>query len=144
MINKEDVVGYKEKNDVKNAVLKYILKMLSEKSGIKITRLPDKKATKIASDSSIDSEAAGIMTEIIKGKADFRKEKPGEGKTIKPLYLFLDEEILLYAKIKKLKFKNQKVRKTKIMSFLNESEKKHPELKRAVVNSLLEMYKNQN
>jgi hypothetical protein len=52
----------------------------------------------------------------------------------------LDEEILLYAKLKKLKFEKYKVKKDKIREFEDEFEKKHPEVKRAIVNSLLELY----
>jgi tRNA(Ile)-lysidine synthase TilS/MesJ len=59
---------------------------------------------------------------------------------IKPLYLFLDDEVLLYAKIKNLKFKAQKEnKKDDISIFLNELEKKHPEIKRAVINQYIEL-----
>jgi len=63
---------------------------------------------------------------------------------IKPLYLFLDEEVLLYAKLKKLKFKKEikgkKTKKDKISNFIDDLEVKHPEIKHAIINSYLELY----
>ena len=62
------------------------------------------------------------------------------GKTIKPLYLFLDKEVFLYAKLKGLKFKDVSKKKNKLDDFIDDLEKKHPELKHSVVNSYLEMF----
>lgn len=142
MIKHNDIVGYKRENNFKSVVLENVLKFISEKSDIIIVRLPSKKANKIALNSSIDSGAEEIVKELIKGNAvNLKKSLPVKGKIIKPLYLFLDEEILLYAKLKKLKFKPTKEKENKISKFLNESEEKHPEVKRAIINSLLEIYK---
>jgi hypothetical protein len=47
---------------------------------------------------------------------------------------------LLYAKLKNLKYKNIKKKEDKLNNFLNNFEKKHPEVKRAIVNSILELY----
>jgi len=47
---------------------------------------------------------------------------------------------LLYAKLKKLKFKNQKEQKNEISLFVDDLEKKHPEIKRAIVNNYLELF----
>ncbi|OGJ12422.1 hypothetical protein A3K82_02680 [Candidatus Pacearchaeota archaeon RBG_19FT_COMBO_34_9] len=141
LIKRDDIVGYKKENNFKSAVLEEILRFISEKSGINIVRLPNKQANKIAVDSSIDPEAEKVIKELIRGNAvNLKKNLPVEGKIIKPLYLFLDEEILLYAKLKKLKFSIEKETKDKIGRFIGESEKNHPEIKRAIVNSLLELY----
>jgi len=142
MIQTGGIIGYKKINTLKGVVLEDLLLFLKRKSGIELVKLPNKKANKIASDSSIDSESNEIVNLIIeKNSLDLKKELPVEKNVIKPLYLFLDEEILLYAKIKNLKFKEEKVKKNKIANFIQEFEKKHPEVKRAVVNSLLELYK---
>ncbi|MDD5012365.1 MAG: hypothetical protein PHQ66_01825 [Candidatus Nanoarchaeia archaeon] len=144
MIKREDIVGYKKGNDFKGIVLEYLLKFASEKYNFELVRLPNVKATKIADDSSLDSESENIVTSLIKGSAsELKSDLPVEGKIIKPLYLFLDEEILLYARLKHFGFTTHiKKKKDKIENFLDEFEKKHPEVKRAVVNSLLEMYRN--
>jgi len=141
MIQTGDIVGYKKTDNLRGVVLEDLLLFLKKKYGTEVVKLPNKKFTKIASDSSIDLESNKIVSSIIeKNSADLEKELPVEKNVIKPLYLFLDEEILLYAKIKNLKFKEEKIKKNKIENFINEFEKKHPEVKRAVVNSLLELY----
>jgi tRNA(Ile)-lysidine synthase TilS/MesJ len=99
------------------------------------------KANKIAVDSSIDSESNQIIKILINGNvSDLKKYLPIQENVINPLYLFLDEEILLYANLKGLKFKQKKIKENKIQKFENEFEKKHPEVKRAIVNSILELY----
>ncbi|MCL5018687.1 MAG: hypothetical protein M1416_02905 [Candidatus Pacearchaeota archaeon] len=142
MIKQGEVIGYKKTNDFKGVVLEYLLKMANEKSNFTLVKLPN-KTDKIAIDSSLDSESENIVTSIIKENASGLKEElPVGEKIIKPLYLFLDEEILLYARLKKLGFSRDiKKRKDKIENFIDGLEKKHPEVKRAVVNSLLEIYK---
>ncbi len=142
MIHPRDIVGYKKGNSLKKIVLEYLLKFASQKYGFQLVKLPDKKANKIVDDSSLDSESEKIVREIIEGNAvNLKKCLPVEERIIKPLYLFLDEEIMLYAKIKRLKFKEGKKRKDRIANFVDSLEEKHPEVKRAVVNSLLGMYK---
>lgn len=142
LIKHNDIIGYKKENNFKSVVLENVLNFISEKSDIKIAKLPSKKANKIAVNCSIDSEAEEIVKELIKGNSvNLKKSLPVKGKIIKPLYLFLDEEILLYAKLKKLEFEKKQIKENKFSKFLDESEKKHPEVKRAVVNSLLEIYK---
>jgi tRNA(Ile)-lysidine synthase TilS/MesJ len=142
MIKSGEVIGFKKKNNFKGAVLEDMLNFFSKKSGISVVKFPNKKANKIANDSSIDSESNEIVKTIIEGNAiNLKKDLPKEKNVIKPLYLFSNEEILLYAKIKNLKFKENKNKKDKINNFLDDFEKKHPEVKRAIVNSLLELYK---
>ncbi|MEN7982583.1 MAG: hypothetical protein ABFQ65_03995 [Nanoarchaeota archaeon] len=101
-----------------------------------------KKINKIAVSSTIDSEADKIVHILIEGDVkDLKEIAPVNKKIIKPLYLFLDAEVLLYAKIKKLKFKKTNKKKDKLSLFIDELEKKHPEIKRAILNSYLELEK---
>jgi tRNA(Ile)-lysidine synthase TilS/MesJ len=142
MIKREDIIGYKKKNDFKGVVLEDALNFINERVNFNLVKLPIKKANKIAADSSIDSESNKIIKTLISGNvSELKKYLPSYGNRIKPLYLFLDEEILLYAKLKGLKFKIKKERKDKIKGFTDEFEEKHPEVKRAIVNSLLELYR---
>ena len=142
MISNSNMVGYKFKKDFRSIVLGNILEMFSKKTLIELVRLPSKKKVdKIAIPSTIDLEADKFIHEIINKKLQTLKAiKPVNGKVIKPLYLFLDKEVLLYAKLNKLKFIKEKQTKNKINSFIDELEKKHPEVKRAVVNSYLKIY----
>ncbi len=96
------------------------------------------RGNKIAIASTTDLEADKIIHFLIKGNVnDLKNVLPVNNKIIKPLYLFLDKEVLLYAKLKKLKFKKEKIKKDKISLFIDELEKKHPEVKQAVVGSFL-------
>lgn len=145
-LKKGDSVEYKPEKDFRGVVLENILKMLETKIGVRLIKTPDlKTAKKIAIPSTIDSEADYIINILIKKDekhlSDVAPSLKNKKKVIiKPLYLFLDEEVLLYAKLLNLKFKKTKEQKNKISEFLDELEKKHPEVKRAVVNSYLELY----
>jgi tRNA(Ile)-lysidine synthase TilS/MesJ len=140
MIGSKDIIGYKEGKDVKSIVLADMLQFISQRYNFKITQLPDKKANKIALTSSLDSESEKILQILINGKStELKSCFPIVGKEIKPLYLFLDEEILLFAKLKELKFKESKGSKDKIEILADELEKTHPEVKRAIVNSVLKL-----
>jgi hypothetical protein len=139
--SKEYTIGYKEKKDFRSVVLKEVLTILSKKLMITPLKLPSKiKPRKIAIETTIDLEARKIIEELINGKAKNFKRPMTEKKIIKPLYLFLDEEVLLYAKLKKLKYNKIKKPNHKIEKFLNELQTKHPEVKRAILNSYLELY----
>jgi len=142
MIRNNDIVAYENKGDFRGVVLEDVLKMFSEKAMIELIRnKSNKKITKKAISSTIDAEANKIVHSLIKRNAKNLKEvAPVENKVVKPLYLFLDEEVLLYAKLRKLKFKKQKIEKDKISKFIDELEKKHPEIKRAIINSYLELF----
>ncbi len=159
MVKPNDVIGYDvsstqgctPKNIQKNIftrgiVLEDVLKMFAKKTMVELVELPSRKhLDKIAIASTIDLEANEIIHTLIQGNIkDLKNLKPVNGKIIKPLYLFLDKEVLLYAKLKKLKFKKEAVRSSllgknvgKISIFINKLEKKHPEVKRAIVNSYL-------
>ena len=142
MIKTGDIAGYKKNDSLKGRILEKMLFFLNKKYGTEIVELPNKRANKIAIDSSLDSEANEIISLIIHGDSfNLKKNLPVEKNFIKPLYLFLDEEILLYAKLRNIKFKPEKKKKEKINEFLEEFEKKHPEVKRAIINSVLGLYK---
>jgi len=113
------------------------LKMFVERANAKLVSKKTKSVTKIAVASTLDLEAGEIVQKVIHGNLKKLDMKPMEGKVIKPLYLFLDKEILLYAKLKKLKYKKNKGEKNKILEFVDELEVNHPEIKRAIVKGLL-------
>jgi len=141
MIKPGDAIGYENQSDFRSVVLEEILKSFSKKANIKLVKLPSKKKiNKIAIPSTIDSESDKIVKELINGKAkNLDKAKPVYKNFIKPLYLFLDKEVLLYAELKQLKFSKQKKDKDKISEFINDLEKKHPEIKWAIINGFEEV-----
>lgn len=135
MISKGDVIGCENKKDFRNIVLRELLKMLESKSPIKIN---NKKFTKKAVADTTDIIAKKIMDDLVKGKFK-EKINPVEGKIIGPLYLFLDMEVLIYAKLKGLRFNKIVKEKDKWFNFVEGLEKKHPEIKRGIINSYLEL-----
>lgn len=141
MASKGDVIGYKDKQDFRSVVLKDLLKMYSEKSFVEIVKGKSKKANKFAVSDTSDSVTFEIVNEIIKGKiSKLKNVNPVNDKEIKPLFLFLDKEVELYAKLKGLKYNKIKVKKDGIFKFIESLEKKHPELKHSVVQSYLELF----
>jgi uncharacterized protein Yka (UPF0111/DUF47 family) len=137
MAHSGDIIGYKNNGNFRDVVLEDVLKMFAEKANATLTK--SSKADKIAISSTLDYEADEITHKLMEENSKM-KFAPVVRKTIKSLYLFLDEEILLYAKIRKLKFKQKKEKKDKISSFIDELEEKHPEIKRAIVNGILKVY----
>jgi len=142
MINQNEKISYKNSKNFKDAVLEKILKIVSEKARIELIKLPSKKGShKTAVSTSSDDEAFEIINIIINKKSKkLETLKPKFKKIIKPLYLFLDCEIELYAKINKLKYKPQKKKETDLQKFINELEIKHPEIKHSIINGYLELY----
>ncbi len=142
MVSKNDIITYENKGNFRDAVLEVLLKMFGERAPVKIVKFNSKiKFDRKVVSSTIDVFAEKMIYDLFKKNVkNFEELKPVEKKIIKPLYLFLDEEILLYAKLKKLKFKNQKEQKNEISLFVDDLEKKHPEIKRAIVNSYLELF----
>jgi tRNA(Ile)-lysidine synthase TilS/MesJ len=131
MIERGEIIYYD------NLVLKEILCLLENKGIVELTK-NKKKANKIAVGDNISTESDKIVHEIIKGRLKNLNIKPVDKNTIKPLFLFLEEEILLYAKLKGIKYK-KKSKEDKISKFVNKLEEDHPEIKRAIVNSYLEL-----
>lgn len=139
MIKKDDVVYLKCSKNFKEVVLNDLFDIFSSRLRIKVIGKKSRQVSKIVDSSTIDSESNEILQDLLKRDFDNLKIAPVEKNRIKPLYLFLDNEILLYAKLKKFKFEI-KIKKDKISRFINDLEKKHPEVKRAVVNSCLELF----
>jgi tRNA(Ile)-lysidine synthase TilS/MesJ len=157
MIRKGDIVGYFKSSHFRGVVLEEILRIISKKD-ITLIILPSKpgeylgsisrkaKIDKLAWMTSIDLTADETIEQIIcRDVRNLDESLPVEfltkkSKIIKPLYLFLDEEIRLYAKLRNLQFKKIKEKKNKVEIFIERFEKKHPEVKRAIVNSLLKLY----
>jgi len=146
MINKNETIGYENKGDFRDVALEDILKIFVERAIVDLIKIPTtKKFDKLAISSTTNLEADKIIHILIKNSAkDLVKlgpiEKLRNKIIIKPFYLFLDEEVLLYVKLKKLKFKKTKIKNDKISDFVNNLENKHPEIKRAVISSFLELY----
>ncbi|MEK6875082.1 MAG: hypothetical protein AABX30_00155 [Nanoarchaeota archaeon] len=150
-MRQREIIGYNNKSangrgNFKDVVLEEMLKIFSKKLHIQLIKLPSKKRIdKLAVSSTLDSEAYEITDILINNNyGELKKIKPivkiKWRIIIKPLYLFLNEEIFLYAKLRKLKFKNIEKDKNKLRRFINELEQKHPEIKRAIVNSFLKLY----
>ena len=135
MISKGDIVGYDNKGRFREVVLEDVLKIFGKKAIVELVKLPNRnRINKIVIASTTDLEADKIIHALIKNG---KLSSAVEGKIIKPLYLFLDKEVLLYAKLRNLKFKKTKQSKDKISKFIDELEKTHPEVKQAVVGSYL-------
>jgi hypothetical protein len=154
MVQRGEKIGYLKGEGLREVVLEEVLEMFGKKAYVEIVS-GKRGVNKIAIADTIDVNSEKIIVDIIKGKAKFKGVDPNEKKIVKPLYLFLDEEVLLYAKLKKLKFvapvgrtpKNLrkkiftkgKKKNDKISNFINDLEKKHKEVKYSVVNSFLEL-----
>ncbi len=148
MIKTDDIIGYENKGNFRGVVLEEVLNIFSEKSMINIIKLPSKKKiTRKAISVTLDIDSDKFIHILFKeSEKKIKKDISPVDKInnviiIKPLYLFLDKEVLLYAKLKNLKFKVLKEKqKDKISIFIDELEEKHPELKRAIINTYLELY----
>ena len=135
MIKRGESVGYESKGDFRGVVLEHMLKIWTERAGVELHSEGDKMAI---SDTS-DIEGYEIINALIKGKA--KRRGPVDGRMIKPLYLFRDEEVLLFAKLKGLNFKAFVEGKgNKISKFVDELEKKHPEVKHSIISSWLKIF----
>ena len=141
MISQNDIIGFENKGDFRGVVLENLLEMFTERAMVDIVKLPSKKITKIAVPFTTDTEADKIVNIIVKNNISKLKDSgPISGKLIKPLYLFLDKEVLLYAKLMNLKFKKTKEDKDKLSRFIDDLENKHPEIKHSIIKSYLELF----
>jgi len=139
MIESDDIIGYENKGDFRGVVLEELFNIFVEKAPVEVVKLPTKKkVTKKAIASTKDLESDKIINILIKKDVkELEGLSPVKGNVIKPLYLFLDREILLYAKLKNLKFKESVKPKETIVSQL---EKKHPEIRHSIIQSYLELF----
>ncbi|MFH1585616.1 MAG: hypothetical protein ABIB79_02530, partial [archaeon] len=92
--------------DIKSLIKKSSIRTISAKdrdrvrSGATHKRGKAEPNFKIALPSTTDTETYSIIHNLISGKT--QKSKPLEGQTIKPLYLFTNKQVELYAKLKGL------------------------------------------
>ena len=111
----------------------------------------------IATAHSLDDEAENILLNIFKGNSELLAKlgpKSGTQETkafvqrVKPFYFCPTKEIVLYAKLRKLPIPNKKIAicplrgetfRIEIRNFLDEMDKKHVEIKNAIVNSFLKL-----
>ena len=149
MIKREEEIFFKSSGSLRDEVLKNVLNYFSERAGIGVVKkgrssaypkLRSKGARgkcKTAVSDTLDVTSLSFISQTFsEGKGDLL---PVVKNKIKPLYLFLDKEVLIYAKILKLQFKEDK-KKDKLEMFIDSLEKNHPEVKRAIVNSYLELF----
>lgn len=135
--------------NIKGKIIFNILKKISKKNNIILSKVkkdsPIKRNEKIALEQSLDDEALLIVMSILNKSPKFDFIGPEiriNGSThIKPLYFCLDKEIELYAKINGIKGKAKEngILKLKVIDFISNMEKKHPEIKNAIVNAMLEV-----
>jgi len=139
MVSKGDIVGFEKGNGFRAVVLADLLEMFAENAPIKLIKNGKHNIMAVADTS--DSIAESITNILINGKASKLKElAPVYGKIIRPLYLFLDKEVELYAKLKGLKYGKHTEKVDKVSEFVAELEKKHPEIKNSVISSYLELF----
>lgn len=134
MFEKGDKVFYN--NKIKDfEVIDYLIKEYSKRGTIQFSK---NRPNKIILGETTDSLAYKILKGFFKkkNKKDFLIVNK---KTINPLALFLNQEVELYAKLKKLKIKKEIEKKDKFEIFVDSLEKKHPEVKRAILNWSLEI-----
>ena len=134
MIGRGESVGYKSSGNFRGVVLEHMLKIWTERAGVELST---KNANKMAISDTSDVQSYEIISALIKGKP--KKSGPVEGQLIKPLYLFRDEEVLLFAKLRKLSYKKSNENGTKISKFVDKLEKKHPEVKHSIISSWLKL-----
>jgi len=144
MIKKGDVIAYENKSDFRGVVLEHLLKMFSEKAPVKIVKSGNSKGkyTKKAITATTDTEADKMTHVLVKGNVNALNElKPVNNNVIKPLFLFLDKEVMLYCRLMNLKCKTRIEKKDRLGKFVDDMEKKHPEIKHSIIKSYLELYK---
>tara|TARA_Y100000310_G_C20497698_1_gene722367 strand:+ start:391 stop:930 length:540 start_codon:yes stop_codon:yes gene_type:complete len=137
MIKRDETIYFKSSGTLRDSVLEELLDYFSERTGIEIVKAK-RKGCKLAVSDSLDVTSLAFIGQTFgKNKEDLL---PVVKTRIKPLYLFLDKEVLIYAKILKLKFKKDKEKQDNLKIFVDGLEKNHPEVKRAIVNSYLELF----
>jgi len=148
MVSEGDRIVYPKADDVGSVVLDDLLQMFAEKAPVEVESLfwnKMKKKDKVALAYTSDTITRLFLITILYSKASKLRNCCGpvskNKKTIMPLYLFLDKEVLLYCKLKGLKCVKSKIKKDKISKFIDKLEDKHPELKHSVVQTYLELFK---
>lgn len=136
MIEKEDVLLHKSSGNFRDAVLSDLLKDFESRSTCKI--VSSGKYNKEIISNTLDIETRNVVNSLFEGKG-IGESSPVIGNKIKPLYLFLDKEVMIYSKLRNLKFNQEKVNLNEFEELIESLEKKHPEIKQAIMNSYLEL-----
>jgi len=113
-----------KKNNLKVKVINSIIKELPERKGK-------------VSEESLDDISSYILYIVMYGN---EKELKNLMPKNQPLYFLSDKEILLYAKIKKIKGKLEENRDKKIAeinNFIERIEQKNPDIRQNIVNAML-------
>jgi hypothetical protein len=171
LINKNETILIKFKDNFRDAVLFYLLDFYSKQNNVRIIKNGKLKShqpfssphssmdysrvnsrplpptcNKIAISNSLDLNSYGFI-KLLRNKLSKQRLSnflPVRKKIIQPLFFFLDKEILLYAELKGLKYKKEKCKKNNWNEFIDELEKKHPEIKNALMNSYLKILFNKD
>lgn len=133
-------VSFKYEGDFSSVVLKNCLFILEKGSRISLLKQNLKKGfDKFALNSTLDDESYEFILSLLNNKFSNKNLLPTNGKIVRPLYLFLDKEVKLYADLKKLKYSLKKRKENEWTKFIGEMEKLHPELKQATMQSYLKL-----
>lgn len=141
LIEKGDVICYKQEKNFRGKVLEKLLKFYSKKTPIKLIKGLNKHSTKFADSSTADSKSYEIVSGLFNGNLLNIKFIPKQAKIISPLCLFLDKEVFLYAKLTNITFKKEINKKNNLNDFVDELEKKHPEIKQAIISGWMKLNK---
>jgi len=156
LIPRGETVAVKESLDFRSVVLKELLEMFARKSLVKVIKFSKgKKFDYLAVPNSTDLNSFFFISSLFENKINLNSLQPKSKNIIMPLYLFLDKEIFLYAKIKGLKFKDSDKmklsrdlfnsylvldkKKSILEEFLFELERNHPEINQSIIKSYLEI-----
>ena len=137
MIDKGDKIFIPNSEDICVKVLQKLVKDYAQRGTIKLVKV--KKDAKILSFKTADDFAIDVITFLLRGNEKDIIKIGKDKKEKHPLFLFLKKEVVLYARLKDIKGKREK-NPTKIGVLLEEMEKKHPEVKNAVIQSYVKYY----
>jgi tRNA(Ile)-lysidine synthase TilS/MesJ len=125
----------KDKILVLGDVADYLVKSITKNMNIRIFSRKNKKINKIVVEHTLDDELNQFVKEIFQNK----KHKK-QGKTIKILKNITDKDIMLFAKIKGLRFKPNKKDK-KFQDFLDQVQARYPNAKYNLLRNMEELRK---
>lgn len=143
LINPKKKILVVNLGDASSATAIYLMKkfypdvdVVDEKDKNKIIKNNDQ----IVLNHNLDDEAENIMTSIAQGnKKRLAELGPKTFNMVKPLYLCTQEEIKVYAKLKKLKFKTSKSKKSDMKKLLDNFDKRYKGVKHSIVSSYLDI-----
>lgn len=147
LINPKERIVVLNSGDASSATALYLMKRFYPKVyALNINRINKKSKNKITENynkivisQNIDDEAERIMTNLAQdNKRELARLGPKVSKRAKPLYLCTQNEVKIYAKIKKLKFKPDKNKKSDMKKFLDDFDKIYTGIKHSIVSSYLE------